>query len=278
MTYSARFLRCDALTAELEGGLANNAADRGGETAFGISRRSYPTEEPWPPSRERAQAIRHLDYWQRSHCDELPELIALAVYDWTIHSGRGAPARALQNILGVKVDGDIGLEITVPACLARCSTPERELELAEALMRARARLLAEIVRSDSSQAEFLGGWLARMLAVGAAIRDAYLIALESRPIEPLEVRPMTAPVTGGETAPREASSPLQGIVRQVVRVPIAMLLGWIAASLPSLVSADAVPGLTDTVTLSVSGVILAALAGLGKLARDRGWPVLGSLL
>lgn len=278
MSYSARFIRFDALTAELEGGLASNAADRGGETAFGVSRRSYPAEEPWPPSRERAEYLRHRDYWTPCRCDELPELIALAVYDWAIHSGEGAAARALQRELGVTADGDIGPR-TVAACVARCSTPEHELELAEALMRARARMLSEIVRGDQTQAEFLGGWLARLLTVGAAIRDAYLVALDSRPIEPLKGGEMTAtgPIAGGE-APREASSPLQGIVRQVVRVPIAMLLGWLATSLPSLVSADAVPGLTDTVTLSVSGVILAALAGLGKLARDRGWPVLGSLL
>lgn len=274
--YSARFLRLDALTAELEGGLANNAADRGGETAYGISRRAYPTEEPWPVSRERAEYLRHRDYWEPTRCDELPELVALAVYDWAINSGEGAPARALQRELGITSDGDIGPQ-TVSACVARCDTPERELELAEALMRARARMLSELVRGDSSQAEFLGGWLARLLTVGAAIRDAYLTELDSRPIEPLKGDEMGAPVTGGET-PREASGPLAGIVRQVVRVPIALALGWLASALPSLVSPAAVPGLTDTVTLTVSGVVLAALAGLGKLARDKGWPIIGSIL
>ena len=276
MSYSPRFLRCDAITAELEGGLANNAADRGGETAYGISRRAYPTEEPWPVSRDRAEYLRHRDYWIRAKCDDLPELVALAVYDWAIHSGEVAPARALQNQLGVKVDGDIGPN-TVAACLARCATPELELELADALMRARARRLAEIVQGDELQVVFLRGWIARLLTVSAAIRDAYLTELDSRPIVPLEVETMGAPITGG-AGPREASGPLAGIVRQIVRVPIALALGWLASAMPSLVSAASVPALTDSVTLTVSGVVLAALAGLGKLARDKGWPLIGSIL
>lgn len=276
MSYSALFLRLDAITAELEGGLANNAADRGGETAYGISRRAYPLEDPWPVSRERAEYLRHRDYWERSRCDELPEIVAIAVYDWAIHSGDGAPARALQRELGITADGDIGPQ-TVAACATRCATPEAELELADALMRARARRLAEIVQGDELQVVFLGGWLARMLVISAEIRDAYLTALDSRPIVPLEVRQMTAPVTGGETAPREASSPFEGVVRQVIRYPIALAIGWLAAHAPFLVSPDAAPGLIETVTLSVAGAALAALAGLGKLARDRGWPFIGSI-
>jgi lysozyme family protein len=59
--------RFNKLVGELllsEGVHDNDPDDPGGDTWYGISRRSYPTE-PWPPSRERAIEIYYTDWWRK---------------------------------------------------------------------------------------------------------------------------------------------------------------------------------------------------------------------
>lgn len=194
MAYSPRFLAADRMVAGFEGGRVNHVADRGGDTAWGISRAAFPNVNPWPPTADQAQALRHDHYWLKCHCEALPELIALVVYDWAITSGEDDPAKALQAAIGIKVDGHIG-PVTIAACKAHCGIPEAEQVLARELVRGRARQLTRLVRSGdaatagSDPATFLGGWWDRTLRLMAAVDDAYMHDFDSRPL---------GPITGGE--------------------------------------------------------------------------------
>ena len=59
-----------------EGGYVNNPADPGGETNWGISKRSYPDVDIANLTREGAKAIYLRDFWQRGQMDQYDPAIA----------------------------------------------------------------------------------------------------------------------------------------------------------------------------------------------------------
>lgn len=89
----------------VEGGV--NPNDEGSESVFGVRRVNHP-EEPWPPTKERAEAIYRAEYWHLYGCDRLPTWLGIAVGDWLVNGG---PAiRTLQDCLDVTMDGAVGPE------------------------------------------------------------------------------------------------------------------------------------------------------------------------
>lgn len=91
-----------------EGGYVNNPKDPGGETNWGISKRSYPQIDIKNLSREGAKAIYKTDYWDRAQCDRLPPTLAYLLFDCAVNSGIGQAVRFLQRAVGVADDGQIG--------------------------------------------------------------------------------------------------------------------------------------------------------------------------
>lgn len=91
-----------------EGGYVNHPNDPGSETNFGISKSAYPDENIGGMTLERAKAIYRRDYWDTLRCDELPERIALQVFDAGVNHGRSMAVRFLQKAVGVEQDGIIG--------------------------------------------------------------------------------------------------------------------------------------------------------------------------
>lgn len=91
-----------------EGGYVNNASDPGGETNFGISKRSYPTVDIKALTLADAKAIYKRDFWDRAQCDRLPPGVAFDVFDTAVNSGIGQAIRFLQRAVGVADDGVVG--------------------------------------------------------------------------------------------------------------------------------------------------------------------------
>lgn len=91
-----------------EGGYVNNPADPGGETNFGISKRSYPSENIRDLTLERARQIYRRDYWGPAGGDVLPDAIRFDVFDMAVNSGVRQSIKTLQQAVGVKPDGLIG--------------------------------------------------------------------------------------------------------------------------------------------------------------------------
>ncbi len=106
--------------------------DPGGDTWYGISRRSYP-HEPWPPTRERAIEIYKADFWDACQADHLPARLACAVVDAAINEGVESAIKILQHTLGVDVDGVLGPQ-TLAAALARSPRPLARAFLAHRLL------------------------------------------------------------------------------------------------------------------------------------------------
>jgi lysozyme family protein len=91
-----------------EGCYVNDPNDRGGETKFGISKRSYPGEDIAGMTLERAKQIYWHDYWGPAGCDAVPDGVRFDLFDMAVNSGVGAAVRALQRAVGEPVDGILG--------------------------------------------------------------------------------------------------------------------------------------------------------------------------
>ncbi len=156
-----RFLQAVEVVMRHEGGYVNDLRDPGGETKYGISKRSYPSLDIANLTREDAIAIYYRDWWQRYGYGRLQdEAIATKLLDMAVNMGPATAHRLLQEVLvflgyGIAVDGIIGPQ-TVGA--TNKADPKRLLQL----LRWRAaeyyyRIAAQRARSQA----FLMGWLKR---------------------------------------------------------------------------------------------------------------------
>lgn len=110
-----------------EGGYSNDPRDPGGETKYGISKRSYPRVDIGALTLEGAHRIYRADYWDKIHGDDLDPGLALVAFDAAVNNGVGQAVRWLQGAVGVKADGVIG-PITLDA-LARADPQKVLVEL-----------------------------------------------------------------------------------------------------------------------------------------------------
>lgn len=91
-----------------EGGYVNNPNDPGGETNWGISKRSYPDVDIKSLTREEAKAIYRRDFWNRIHADDLYDGVAFQTFDFAVNSSIETAVRYLQRAVGVADDGHWG--------------------------------------------------------------------------------------------------------------------------------------------------------------------------
>lgn len=102
------FERAFAIVVGEEGGYVNDPRDPGGETKYGVSKRSYPNEDIRGMTLDRARAIYRRDYWDKVRGDELPWPWALAVFDSAVNQGTATAVLMMQDAAGVMADGVIG--------------------------------------------------------------------------------------------------------------------------------------------------------------------------
>lgn len=91
-----------------EGGYVNHPADPGGETKYGISKRSYPGEDIKGMTLDRARAIYRRDFWGPAGCDVVPEPVRFDLFDMAVNAGPKTAVRYLQRAVGETQDGVIG--------------------------------------------------------------------------------------------------------------------------------------------------------------------------
>lgn len=82
-----KFEKAIKFTLKWEDGYSNDPNDPGGETNYGISKRSYPNEDIKNMTPERARKIYYENYWLRAGCDKLPEPWDVMVLDAAVHHG-----------------------------------------------------------------------------------------------------------------------------------------------------------------------------------------------
>lgn len=95
-----------------EGGYVNNPHDPGGETNWGITKRTalaagY-TGDMRSMLRAQAREIYRSQYWGRAQCDQYDPAIAFQLFDAAVNHGIGNAVRFLQRAVGVADDGVVG--------------------------------------------------------------------------------------------------------------------------------------------------------------------------
>lgn len=105
---SDKFLKAINRVLSHEGGYTTGEGDPGGETKWGISKRSYPNVSIKELTRSQAIAIYYRDFWQKAGCESFSDGVGYQLLDSAINSGISQSIRFLQRAVGVADDGILG--------------------------------------------------------------------------------------------------------------------------------------------------------------------------
>ena len=156
-----RFLAAVEKVLNLEGGYVHDPADPGGETRFGISKRSYPDVDIKELTRDEAIEIYRRDWWKKYGYGQIKDdRIADKIFDLAVNMGPRRAHVLLQTAevqtggKWIDVDGALG-PLTIDAVN---SHPQQDLLLAALKER------AIMYYVSLNKPRFLAGWIRRALA------------------------------------------------------------------------------------------------------------------
>jgi lysozyme family protein len=159
--YSSKFLKAFDYMLKHEGGYVNDRADPGGETRYGISKRSYPNLNIKDLTRDQARKIYHRDFWTKARCESIDdEGLSVKLFDLCVNMGIPQAVKLIQRALraaGISVveDGILG-----SATLAAINKAD-PTDLLAALKSEAAGFYRLIAQANPSQKRFIDGWLSR---------------------------------------------------------------------------------------------------------------------
>ena len=93
---------------EQEGEYTNDPRDPGGETKWGICKKSYPNLDIKNLTKDQAKEIYKKNYWDAVKGDELPDGLDLAMVDMAVNQGVTTAIKLLQKHVGTTEDGILG--------------------------------------------------------------------------------------------------------------------------------------------------------------------------
>ena len=145
---------------EHEGGYVNDPKDPGGETNYGIAKRSHPDVDIKNLTKEGAKEIYKEVYWDKNKVEKVPEQLRHIYFDMCVNMGRKRAGRIVQRAANNKghnlvVDGVLG-----PVTLGKINNVE--LERVRAF---RIKFYADLVTKKPDLEKFYFGWFRRSLEV-----------------------------------------------------------------------------------------------------------------
>ena len=143
-----------------EGGYVNDPKDPGGETNFGIAKRSHPDVDIKNLTKDGAKEIYKEHYWDRNKVEDLPEDLRHIYFDMCVNQGRGRAVKIMQRAANAKgadlvVDGGMG-----PKTIAAMDGVELQRVRAY-----RVKYYADLVTRKPDLEKFYFGWFRRALEV-----------------------------------------------------------------------------------------------------------------
>ncbi len=194
LNFTKPFQKAVSIVSINEGGWNDVTHDRGGETIFGVARNFHPNWNGWVFVDEMAnqfgrgsskfiekvdndinlkyQSILYFksQFWDNSSCDDLPENIAILVYDMNINSGVSVGQKYLQRTLNeflsnkISEDGKIGPK-TLTA-LSSIMNYKSEIEIINKYIELRYKFYKQIIIKKPTQQKFWKGWVNRLKFIG----------------------------------------------------------------------------------------------------------------
>lgn len=146
-----------------EGGYVNNPCDAGGETKYGISKRSYPNLDIKHLTLIQAKSIYYKDYWLQNKCNVIDDFsLAQKLFDFSVNTGCKQAALLLQRALksaGCPVDED---SVIGPKTLAAVKKADPACLLSA--FKSEAAGYYRLIAANQNNEVFLKGWLNRAYA------------------------------------------------------------------------------------------------------------------
>lgn len=109
-----KFSEAISIVLKHEGGYVNDPDDPGGETKYGISKRSFPQYDIKNLSQDDARDIYKRHYWDVSRAEKLKAELRLDYFDMVVNMGQRSAVKCLQKAVNnapgnkISVDGRIG--------------------------------------------------------------------------------------------------------------------------------------------------------------------------
>lgn len=145
-----------------EGGYADDLDDPGGETNFGISKRSYPSEDIEHLTKADAIVIYKRDYWDRPGLARLPDMVGGKVFDLGVNMGQRTAIKLLQRALNhagwrppLAIDGALGTNTLHAVGTIQVA------QLLPLLRQEAKNHYIEIATAHPVMRKYLNGWLRR---------------------------------------------------------------------------------------------------------------------
>lgn len=146
-------------------GYVNNPADPGGETKYGIAKNDNPSIDISSLNFNSAMAIYWNKYWLTTHCDQLPNRIAVLTFDGSVNNGPRTAAKFLQQAIGVTADGSIGQQTITAVNLGD------PINICNLICDQREKYYQNIVSNNPAESIYLNGWLRRINEMRAFTAD-----------------------------------------------------------------------------------------------------------
>jgi lysozyme family protein len=143
-----------------EGGYVNDPADPGGETKFGITKKSYPTLDIKQLTEQQASNIYYLDYWNPLYDLIESNKLSYRLFDVGINIGKKKAVEILQTLLvehgaQITVDGKFGQK-TLDACNAN------SVLIYPLYVKKLEEYYKGLTIKNPNLTKFLNGWLKRL--------------------------------------------------------------------------------------------------------------------
>jgi len=138
-----------------EGGYTNDPDDPGGETNYGIDKRSHPDVNIKDLTEEEAKDIYFNEYWKRFNCEQFAKPVGEVYFDCCVNTGAKQSNKFLQRAAGTEPDGIIG-----PKTLAAIHKADA-YKLAFKVIDQRQTFYENLAYNKTPLKKFLKGWTNR---------------------------------------------------------------------------------------------------------------------
>lgn len=140
---------------DAEGGYTNDPDDPGGETNYGIDKRSHPNVDIKNLTVDQAKEIYWNEYWLKCKCDRFEKPVGEVYFDCCVNTGQKQSNKFIQRAVGAEADGIIG-----PKTLSKVVVADPRV-LANSIIGQRQKFYEDLAYNKTSLKKFLKGWTNR---------------------------------------------------------------------------------------------------------------------